>query len=397
MTKLPQSETIAVDYVNLSMHWQEIRQKKWLIVMISIVMCLLCLSYALLKSKTYQASVLLQIHHNQESSLGSIAHSGQETDKVNLMVEPTAVQIALIRSKFILGPVVQSLHLDIQKKLPEWQVINQIRSHLTITDLAGMTENSSDKPGILQLTLTGDNARDIIQLINRIALTTQIKDRERKSMEATKTLEFLYQQLPIIQNSLKDAEIRLNRYRVKSGRADTASQTRYLFSHLSDLDKQLEAMRTKKIELAEQYTSLHPYRIALENARRELEKQRAEVFSEINVLTATDQVSVNLTRDIAVKKNLYMLLLNKIHEQQVITAGVVSDIGILALATSFEPSASLKVSTITLAGALLGLIIGSLGVLVWQIVTRPKAHLHWENDHYNRQNQEMRSYDKVVN
>ena len=385
MIKHTHPEAPAIDLLDLSMHWQQIQRNKWLLLSISVCMSMICICYALLKPTTYQASVLLQIHHNQESSIGAVTNEDQQSEKINLMVEPPSVQIALIRSRFILEPVVDSLHLDTLKKMPKWKLINQIRSRLTITDLSGTSDNFPNKPGLLQLTMTGENANDVMKLLNCIAETTQLKDRERKSMEANKTLQFLYQQLPIIQNSLKDAENKLNQYQQQSGKVNTALQTQYLFTHLSDLDKQLEAMHVKKIELSQQLTALHPTRIALENSTHELEKQRSDIFSQIKKMTATDQLSNNLERDIAVKKNLYMTLLNKIHQQEVINAGVISDIGVLAFATSAEPAFTLGKSMIAIAGAVIGLIIGWFYILIRQIMRRHNHLSVLENTNFNRE------------
>lgn len=204
-----------VDHVELSSHWKSILNRKWLIISISCLFSFFCMVYTLIKPTQYRASVLLQIHPNQRGSLGNISSVNPS--------EPVAVLIALIRSKFILEPVIQSLHLD--TKTTRWEVMKQILAKLQIIDLAGTGENSANMPDILQLSLTGNNPDAVIQLINQIALTAQQKDRERKSLEAKKTLEFLYQQLPIIRNALNNAETKLNQYRLSSGSIDPKLQS----------------------------------------------------------------------------------------------------------------------------------------------------------------------------
>jgi len=417
MTSSPLVPKLEVNYVDLQLLLANLLAKKWLILGMGLMTVCLATVYSLVKPTKYQATVLLQIHHKQENSLGSMNEALQQA--TTAAEEPISMQMALIRSKFILGPVIKALGLDIQilpqkkfffglfkqpenelqiselqvpprflkkpllllvdqpdhyrlyaakklvlegnsgeliaannlfalkiaklsappgarfilRKLPESEVINQLRSHLIISDLSGTEGSSLNKVGILQLLLSGTNAQKTIDIINKIALITELKDRERKSLEAKKTLEFLYQQLPIIQASLKEAEEKLNSYRSTSGKIDIKLQTQYLFTHLSEVDKQLELIRFKKIDMAQQYTAHHPFLITLNQKQIELQKQHDAIIEQIKNLPATDQIAANLSRDVDVKNNLYMALLHKIHEQQVITAGIVSDIGILALAT----------------------------------------------------------------
>ncbi len=450
---------IAAEYVNLASHWHSLSKNKWFILCVSLLMSSLCMIYAMHKPKQYQASVLLHIHPSQRSSLGSITNSNQTTYKDNISEEPISVLIALIRSRFILEPAIQSLNLDVKitpyaphffskkyhshhpfdlsqfnvplndlnKKLylviessnhyklyaanhqlllagntrelvtndagfsiniesitasphsefilikrPRWEVMNEILLRLHIIDLAGETDASTHSADILQLTLTGHNPQNTLRLINKIALIAQVKDRERKIAEAKKTLTFLYEQLPIVQDSLKKSEMKWNQYRFTNNNMDPKLQAHYLFTHLSDIDKQLEIIRIKKIALMQQLTDRHPDIIALNETDYALQKQRNDILTQIKMTTQADQIDMNLAREVEVNKNLYMQLLDKIHSEQVITAGIVSDIGILSLATSPETATRLKPSLLGLAGFLMGLLLSSLGILVWEMFKKPK-------------------------
>lgn len=476
-----QSVKFESNYVDLRMLLHSLLEKKWLILGISIFTFILAMVYVLLKPTKYQATVLLQVYHKHDSSLGAITDTNQPSSSDKLTDEPISVQIALIRSKFILGPVIKSLGLDIlvkpyqksslnffshsnngiqiselevpvkylnkrlylkvdktnhyrlyapnQKlllegnvgqlvtsknlfsikvdninaansseflviKRPESEIINQVHSHLLITDLSGSVDNQTNKVGILQLSLIGDNPDKTMQMINKIALITQLKDTERKSLEAKKTLEFLYQQLPIIEDSLKTAEAKLNEYRSTSGKIDIKLQTQYLLTHLSDIDKQLESIRLKKMDLSQKFTIYHPFIITLNQKHKELNKQRDEILDQIKKLPAADQVAASLTRDVNVKNNLYMILLNKIHEQQVITAGIVSDVRILSLATFPDMPLPIKLTIIGFASLSIGLILGCLGVLVWQMFRRRISDPHWVERNFNLKNLIILPYSK---
>ncbi len=365
MLKLEKNE------LDLRVLFHTLVEKKWRLLGFSFLSLLLSLSYMLIKPASYQATVLLEVHHKIENSLGNLANHGMHSaETVN--EEPISLQVALIYSKFILEPVIHALGLD-QGKLSTAEVLKKIRSHLVVTDLSNSSEGSIKKAGILQLMIKGDNPKQLIQLINKIAYFTQLKDTERKSSEAKKTLEFLYQQLPLAEAALKTAEVQLNTYRTKSGKIDLKLEIEYLLTHLSDIDKQLETARLKKMDLFQQYTEHHPFVISLNQKIRELNTQRQEILEQIKKLPSADQIAAHLQREVSIKNNLYTSLLNKIHEQQVITAGIVSDIAILSPATFAERPFRPSWLFVICCSLVLGLMVGSLGILGWEILI---SHVH---------------------
>lgn len=91
---------------------RDLIQKKWLIICIALSFSLLVLSYAYFKPKQYQASLLLQIQQKSASHFASLKSTPYQ------MNEPISAQIALIKSKFILTPLIHDLALDIDIKTP---------------------------------------------------------------------------------------------------------------------------------------------------------------------------------------------------------------------------------------------------------------------------------------
>ena len=79
----------------------------------------------------------------------------------------------------------------------------------------------------------------------------------------------------------------------------------------------------------------------------------------------------NCITDIKAKKNLYLALLNKIHEYELIQAGMTSDIGILSPATFSEKAHPLKLPLIVIASLLVGAFFGILFVLAKKILFPP--------------------------
>lgn len=453
------------DGVDLGLYdlFQHIIKNKRSIILIAIVTLLFSMTYVLLKPNKYQATILLEVHHNLENSLGSMGGSSQKQSTAMLDTEPVALQIALIRSTFILSPVVKALGMMISVKpvrksffdftsfknnfikiselnipvkylkkkllivigkdnhyklyaekkklileghvgelaksgelfaikvdkiyapqgsefivvkLPEAEVIQQLRARLTITDLSGPVDASSNKVAVLQVSVVASQPDEAVNIVNEISYITQLKDRERKALQAKKSLTFLYQQLPMIQESLKESENKLNNYQSSREIMDVNLHRQYLISQLSAIDKEIELTHSKWMDMSEMNTAQHPFVIALHQKYQTLKKQRSTIFVDIKKLSADDQIEVSLKRDLSAKNNLYMLLLKRIQEQQVVTAGVVSDIQVLSQANDPDNTTPLRLTLVILCSLFIGLILGCLAIIAKQLnVRRASANL----------------------
>jgi tyrosine-protein kinase Etk/Wzc len=447
---IDQSHTSEPLFLDLPTIVKILFSKKKTIIFISLIVFIISMLYISFKPIYYQSKMLLKIQNTQLNT--SINTNTSALDPSN-MHEPVSVQLALLKSDFILQSVIEALKLNItvipQKKLFEknndqiiiqhlhvpskllnkklelvikdnthyqlynskgkfliegitgknatdpsntihltienikalpgsrftlikksdHEILNQIRTHLSITDLSNSGDNSENPVAILQLSLIGKNSQSILDMLNNTVFITQEKNIDLKYLQADKTLTFLQQELPILKQSLEAAEEKLNQYRATSGRINVELQTNYLINHLSNLDKELENIRVKKTNLLQQYTQHHPMVISLNEEENEIEMQRNHLLKELKELPASNQEDVNLMRDVKIKNDLYVQLLNEIHQLQVNKAGIVSDIQILSPATLPETVPQANKALVAIVSLLTGLFIGSSGVLFWSIVT----------------------------
>jgi len=259
-------------------------------------------------------------------------------------------------------------HFILKKNL-EVDVLKSIRSHLTITDLSGSAENTVDKVALLRLSLTGRDPIAITNILTQIAKITEQQDKQLKIVEAKKTLAFLNQELPIIKLSLKEAEEKLNAYRSKYGKIDIKFQTDNLLNHLSELNKQLEIVRLKKIDLLQKFTSNHPFVIALNQEISELEKSRSELTDQLKKLPSSEQEALNLKREVSVRNSLYMNILNQIHQLEVMETGIMSDTQVLSYPSTPYAIQPMKLHIVGIFGLLIGFILGCAGVLIGRIIS----------------------------
>lgn len=215
--------------------------------------------------------------------------------------------------------------------------------------------NKNSRTGILKLSMTDTNPTQLVNILNTIAKVAQAKSTEKQLIEAKKTIDFLSHQIPVVKNELENAEDKLNRYRAKSGKLDMTIQTQYFLSHLGEIDKKIEELRLKKLDMLQLYTEDHPFFIALNQQIKNLRSERNKLTSDLKKLPMSDQVAISLMRDVKVKNDLYLILLTKIQELKILEAGTISDIRILSFATvpTLLPSKRIFIVAVSFIGALI--------------------------------------------
>lgn len=257
-------------------------------------------------------------------------------------------------------------------------IVKQLLRQLKIKDLG-----TKEETGVLQISLHGTNPHKLILILDAIAQQAQLKDAEKKSLEASKALQFLNQQLPQVKKSLAEAEEKLNAYREKSGKIDIKIQTQSLLTQLEELDKQLSTLRIKKIEMLQQYTIHHPYLVTLLQQTRALEKKRQDLEKKLKSLPASDQIAVNLMRDVKIKNSLYLILLNKVQELEFLKAGTVSNIRILSYAKLPNEPLPNRNGLIYAGSLLLGLAFSFLIIFTKKILSPQINDPYWIEQHFN--------------
>lgn len=268
-------------------------------------------------------------------------------------------------------------------KTSDSSVIKSLLSRLKLNESGSKTYRNT---GVIDVTLNGVDPINIVHTLNAILNIAQVKDAQKKAQEASQTLDFLYKQLPLTKRLLEKAEERLNHYRARSGKIDIKLQSQVLLEQLAALDKEQSNLRVKTIEMQQQYTTSHPLFIALKAQVKVLEVQQHELLNELKKLPASDQVAVNLMRDVQVKESLYLMLLSKIQELEVVKAGTVSNVRILSYA---------KYPDSPLPGNRMFIYMGSmgLGVMFSMLIIFGRRYFssrvddpNWSERHFNLPN-----------
>lgn len=244
-------------------------------------------------------------------------------------------------------------------------ILQELSQSLSISDLGNKDKT---KTGVLQLALQGSNPHFIPSVLNTIVDYAIQRNIEKKSAEASKTLDFLNRQLPSVRVSLENAETALNEYRAKSGTIDITQEAKIILMQLSAVEQHIADVKLKKAEMLQDLTPVHPFIIALSQRQQQLQKEVLSLEKKIKTMPRTDQRALSLERDVKVKNQLYLLLLNKIQQLQVLKAGTLSDIRVLNMATApIEPLPAHKYFKF-LMSILFGLLMGMMTVFMRDMV-----------------------------
>jgi tyrosine-protein kinase Etk/Wzc len=240
--------------------------------------------------------------------------------------------------------------------------IESLKQNLSVSERGKNT-------GILQLSFTGESRSKIASILNDIAQNYFLQNVERNSAEAEKSLTFLKSHLPEIKEKLTESEDALNRYRQQNDSIDLGLEAQSTLDVMVQLESQLNELTFKESEVSKLFTKDHPAYRSLLDKRDILLKEKDRLNQQIQKLPKTQREVLRLTRDVEVNQQIYIQLLNKVQELNIVKAGTVGNVRILDEAQSFSRPVKPKKPVIAVLTTLFGGILSVAFVLV-------KAALH---------------------
>lgn len=241
-------------------------------------------------------------------------------------------------------------------KQPVLDVIAELQSGLQVTEKGKNT-------GIISLTLEGEDKSRIRAVLDNISQNYLQQNVVRKTEEAQKSLDFLKDHLPQVKGELNRSEEQLNAYRQQNESVDLSLEAKAALDTMVGLEKQLNELTFREAELQQLYTRQHPAYIALMEKRQTLMNTKNAINKSIKRLPKTQQEILRLTRDVQVGQEIFVQLLNKQQELNIMKAGTIGNVRIIddaAVETkAVKPKKPLIVVLATLLGGMLsvGLIL----------------------------------------
>lgn len=225
--------------------------------------------------------------------------------------------------------------------------IKKIRAGLQVYE-------NPNNSGIVRIAMVSESAIQSERVVAAIVKAYVDQNVGRSAEEAERSLKFLAQQIPIIQNQLRDAETALNTYRLESESIDLNYEAQSILERTVSLDAQLSALSLEETELSRRYTQNHPSYLALLDKKQRIEAEKLSISDTVRSLPGTQQEILRKTRDVDVSQQIYLQLLNKSQELRVMKAGAIGNVRLIDEAVSSPNPVGPDVPLIASVWAMLG-------------------------------------------
>ncbi|HHC7381773.1 polysaccharide biosynthesis tyrosine autokinase [Vibrio parahaemolyticus] len=242
-------------------------------------------------------------------------------------------------------------------KISKLDAINKLQENLSISERGKQT-------GIISLSFSGEDRTKIQAILNDISQNYFLQNVQRNSAEAEQSLEFLKGHLPDIKTKLTASEDVLNRYRQENESIDLGLEAQSTLKVMVELEAQLNELTFKESEISQRFTQDHPAYKSLLDKRQTLLKEKERLNKQVQKLPKTQREVLRMTRDVEVNQQIYIQLLNKVQELNIIKAGTVGNVRILDSAQSFSKPIKPKKALIVVLATLLGGMAGVAFVLI---------------------------------
>ncbi|OCQ54633.1 Tyrosine-protein kinase wzc [Photorhabdus australis subsp. thailandensis] len=247
-------------------------------------------------------------------------------------------------------------------KKAQLDVIRRLQQSLRVKEKGSNT-------GIISLEIEGDDRTKIKLILDSISENYLRQNVTRKTEEAESSLNFLKSHLPKVKMELNRSEELLNQYRQANESIDLSLEAKSALETLVQVEKQLNELTFKEAELQQLYTKQHPAYVALLDKRKTLADTKKELNQSIKRLPKTQQEILRLTRDVQVGQEIYVQLLNKQQELNILKAGTVGNVRIIDEAVVESSAIKPKKSLIIAIMMMLGLIL-SMGLVLIRVLFR---------------------------
>jgi tyrosine-protein kinase Etk/Wzc len=218
------------------------------------------------------------------------------------------------------------------------------------------------KSGIINLSYQYQNPHHAETVLNEIANIYVRQNVERNSAEAKKSLDFLRVHLPKIKTNLEQAEADFNDFQKKQQSVNITLETQGVLEQIVELDTALQELELKRLQVSLKFKRQHPNFQAVLSQIKSIEQQKEKLSSKVKALPETQQKLLRLMRDVEVGNEIYMLLLAKTQELDIVRAGTVGNVRVVDhaevdLTEPVKPKKALIAIVATLLGGFISIAI----------------------------------------
>lgn len=219
------------------------------------------------------------------------------------------------------------------------------------------------KSSILRLAVKDENANRAARILDQILKVYVRQNLFRNAAEADSSLSFIEQQIPVAQATVRQAEGKLNAYKLSQDSVDLSFETLSMLEQTVEIETQLNALSLQEQELQKRFTQNHPAYKTLLEKRAQLQDRLSEIRGKTGALPETQLEMLRLSLDLEVAQETYLQLVSRAQELQVIKAGTLANIRVIDQAMADPEAITPNKKLLVVLSFIMGLVV-SLGYIV---------------------------------
>lgn len=249
------------------------------------------------------------------------------------------------------------------KRLTRSEVLEKLQRSLKV-------EEQGKQSGMLRVRFAGDSPEAAANIVNEIAKSYLRQNTQRRAADAEKALFLVESTLPNLRGQIVQAEEKLARVRNHNAAAELTARGKLELEQSSRLETRLIELQSKRNQLSADLLPGHPNMRALEMQIAAATADLGSINKRIKVLPPVEQETLELSREMKVKAELYAGLLNGSQQIRLAKEGRAGNIRIVDPAWPPAEPLGPHPSALLAAGATGGLVLGMLLALFRRSVRR---------------------------
>jgi tyrosine-protein kinase Etk/Wzc len=242
-------------------------------------------------------------------------------------------------------------------QIGEIKAIDNVRKVLSVAERG---RNS----GVIELRFNHHDSDLAERILIEIAQAYLEQNLDRSAAEADSSLDFIRGQIPEAEAKLRAAEQALNVYMTEQQTVDLSLETEGILTEAVGLESELRDLARREDELRQRYTPNHPIYQRLLDEKKRLEDRVATLKTEAEGLPETQQELLNLTRTLEFEQEVYVQLLNRAQELQVVRASSIGSVRVVDSARTFPRAIAPRKASIAMLSTVIGLAVGVAYILL---------------------------------
>jgi succinoglycan biosynthesis transport protein ExoP len=232
--------------VNLREYWRIIRKRKFIVLVIAVILGIFSTAFAILSAPApiYSTECMIEFKRDRlVEGIYSKTIAYDDSDDIE-------TQLAVIKSYAVFEKVAE--HMGLIPRNPPSKSENQLKSHViaTIEGLQPKVEVSRVKySSVLIIKVTDNSATFAQRLANTVALVFRELHAEQQTKRTKETLHYIDDQMKEVRARLRDAEDRFNRFSKDNELISIDLQSETLLKQTKEIQGELAKIEEEKREL----------------------------------------------------------------------------------------------------------------------------------------------------